>query len=322
MRLFARCIAAALLALPFALPLPASAQPGADGRSVRLIVPFSAGSATDGAARLYAEHLGRALKVPVVVDNKPGASGIIAAEAAAKAPADGTTIFFTTNTTQSANPNLFKRLPYDAARDFEPVARLYILPLYLVTRPDIPAQNAGELVALSRRAPRPFSFAYPNSSSRLAGETLRVAGGNIMAIPYKANPQALVDLLGGLVDFGFIDLGAAEPHVKAGKLKIIGVMSSQRVGITPEIPAIGESVPGFDVLSWGGVYVPARTPAPVVQKLSSAFLQITADPQVSNRMRELGYVVAALPAREFRRFADEQLLIWRNKVRAAGIELE
>ena len=319
-----RLLGLALTALSVAAVAPALAQQARvpSNKPIRVIVPFSVGSATDGAARLFSDRLARAMNQPVFVDNKPGASGIIAAEAAAKSPADGTTIFFTTNTTQSANPNLFKHLPYDAVRDFSPVARLYILPLYLVARPQLQARTAGELIAASRKSETPFTFAYPNSSSRLAGESLRVAGGKISAVPYRTNPQALTDMLSGIVDFGFIDLPAAEPQVRAGRLRILGVMAAARVDISPEVPTIVESVPGFDVLSWGGVFVPSATPPATVQQLSVEFLRIAADPEMSRRLRELGYVVAPQSAAEFGRFAADQLAAWRAKVRAAGIEPE
>ncbi|MES2184015.1 MAG: tripartite tricarboxylate transporter substrate-binding protein [Pseudomonadota bacterium] len=313
-------------AFALALASKTAAQPAPEwpaGKPLRIIVPFSAGSATDGAARLYGDRLARVLNTAVVIDNRPGASGIIAAELVAKAAPDGTTIFVTSNTTHGANSSLFKKLSYDPVRDFAPVARLYMLPLYLTVRADSKARNAAELIALSKTDPgKPTTFAWPNSSSRLAGESLRYAGGNILGVPYKTNPQALVDLLGGVVDFGFVDLAAVAPHVKAGKLKLIGTMSNARASFTPDIPTIAESVPGFGVLSWAGVFLPAGVPQPIVQRLSAEFLRATADPEVGRRLRDMGDQPAPLGSREFGEFVEAEIAGWRAKTHQLGIEPE
>jgi tripartite-type tricarboxylate transporter receptor subunit TctC len=258
------------LAAALCLPLAAQAQARYPDKPINFIVPFAAASATDQLARALGQALTEQTKQPVVVDNKPGASGMLAAQAAAKAPADGHTVLITTNTTHAANEHLYKKLPYDPVKDFKPVAGLGKGGQVMVVRAESPYKTVADVVARAKQQPGKLSFGSGSSSSRVAGEMLKqLSGTDILHVPYKSNPPALTDLLGGQIDFMITDTATGIPHIKAGKLRPLGYSTQKRSPLLPQVPTIDEAgVKGYDMGYWFAAYVPAGTPPAVVAQLN------------------------------------------------------
>jgi tripartite-type tricarboxylate transporter receptor subunit TctC len=294
-------------------------------RPVRIVVPFAAGSGTDIVARITAEELGRGLGGSFLVDNKPGASAQIAAEFVAKSAPDGYTLFLTTNTSHSANPFLFKKLPYDPIKDFTPVGRTIFLPFILAVDPKLPVKSVAELVAYARANPGKLSYAYGNSTGQVAGATLaRIGRIDTIAVPYKSTPPAMTDIIGGSVAYMFVDLAASRSQVQAGKLRPIAVSTEKRSALLPEVPAVAETpgFAGFDLTSWGGMLGPAGMPREIVDKLNAELKKIYARPDVRERLGPIGAEPATNSPEEMAVFLKEQLQSWGRKIKDAGIEPE
>ena len=313
-----------LLGIAFAIAGPVAAQ-GYPSKPVRMIVPFGPGSATDIVARLLADELRGALGQSVIVDNKPGASAQIGAEQAAKAPADGYTLFLTTNTSHSANPYLFKKLSYDPIRDFTPLARVCYFPFVLAVDAKLPINTVRELIAYAKANPGRVSYAYGNSTGQVAGAALN----NLMqlgatAVAYKSTPQALADVIGGQVAFMFVDLASSQPYLKSARLRAIAVSTESRSALAPDLPTLKEAagIEGFDLSAWLGLFGPAGLPADVVDRLSGDVLKILGKKEVRDRIEALGGDLAPAPSREFGQYVVKQLEVWRVKVRDAGIAPE
>lgn len=299
---------------------PALAQARFPTKTIRLVVPFAPGSGTDSAGRVLANELSSRLGQQVIVENRAGAFGQIAAELVARSPADGHTLFMTTNTTHGANPHLFASLPYDPIRDFVPIARLGTLPFMLVVTPSLPVKTTAELLALARRQPDALSYAQASSTSLVAMETIKRLGKvSIAGVQYKASPEALVDLIAGRVQTMVADFATAMPQVRAGKLRVLGVTTAQRSRLLPEVPPIAETLPGFDTTSWNGVFAPAATPSAIVARLEREMLAALARPEVQARLRDIGFDVDALGSAAFGRYVREQIDHWGRMIRAAGI---
>jgi len=302
---------------------PASAQTYPSG-PITLIVPFAAGSGTDAVARIVGQKLGERLKQPVVVDNKPGASAQIGAQAAAKARPDGYTLFMTTNTSHSANPSLFQKLPYDPIADFTPIARVGELPFALVVNNDLPVKSMPEFIAHARANPNKLSYATPNSTSLVASETLkRIAGLDIVGVPYKSSPQAMTDLVTGAVQVYVTDLGSGMAMIKAGRVRTLAVTTAKSSPLLPGVPPLAEAVPGFDLTSWNGVFGPAGLPPAIVERLNSELQAVMADREVQDRLLQLGF--QPWPSRtpqEFAQYVSEQLRHWSALIKQAGIKPE
>lgn len=293
-------------------------------RPIKVIVPFAPASATDVLAREIGARLSTAWGQPVVVDNRPGASGMIAAAAAAKAPADGYTLFFTSNTTQAANPSLFRKLPYDPEKDFAAVSTLAVAANLLVVRPELGLSSVRELIQMARAQPGRLSFAHGSSLSRLNGEMLRsMAGIDIVAVPYKSNPQGVTDLLGGQVQLMFTDTVTALPHVKAGKLKALGITSERRSALMPEVPTIAEAgVPGYELTGWLAVFAPAGTPEPVLGKIHAEIQRIVALPAVRERIQQMGLDPWTGSRSDLGAMVRAEVPKWARIVKEAGIQPE
>src|ERR1700716_2730464 len=231
-------------------------------KAVTLIVPFGPGSATDTISRIIALHLGNALNQSIVIENKPGANGAIAAAYVARAAPDGYTLLMSTNSPHSAAPSLNKSIAYDPVKDFEPVSRIGSFTLMLVLHPDVPATSIPELIAYAKAHPGKLSFASGNASGVVAGETLKAwAGINLMHVPYRSTPPAVNDVLGGRVSMMFIDLTTGLPHVKANALRALAVTRMQRSTLFPELPSLHEAgVANFDMDSWMAMFAPSHTP--------------------------------------------------------------
>lgn len=304
------------------LPQPAPAQ-GYPSKPIKLVVPFAPGSATDSAARVVAQALGERLRQSVIVDSRPGASGIIAAEYAAKSAPDGYTLFMTTNTTHSANPSMFKKLPYDPLKDFAPVILVGELPFVLVVNNDLPVKSVNELVAYAKANPGKLSFPYASSTSQVSSETLRAMTKiEAVAIPYKSSPQAITDLMAGRTQFFIADLATALPHIRAGKIRAIAV-TPRRTTLLAGVPAMDESLPGFDLISWNGVLAPSGTPREIVARLNAELRTVLAQPAVRGHLESLGFDIAGTssPA-QFADFLTRELAKWAVWVKAAGIQPE
>ena len=238
-------------------------------KPITFIVPFAAGSATDQLARALGQSITEQTKQAVVVDNKAGASGMMAAQQAARATADGYTVLITTNTTHAANEHLYKKLPYDPVKDFVPVTGLGRGGQVLVVRADSPYKSVADLVADAKKRPGKLTFGSGSSSSRVAGEMLKqLTQTEILHVPYKSNPLAITDLLGGQIDFMITDAATGVPQIKGGKLRALGVSTTKRNPMLPDVPTIDEAgVKGYDMGYWFAAYVPAGTAAPVVARL-------------------------------------------------------
>ena len=269
----AAIVAAAMLAGAIGLPARAADAPAAfPSKPVRLIVPFTPGGSTDILARALGQKLTEAWGQPVVVDNRPGAGGIIGMETAAKAPPDGYTLVMGHVGTLAANPALYKSLPYDPVKDFAPVTLVAMVPNVLAVGPAVPSRTVAELVALAKAKPGKLDYGSGGngSAAHLAGEYFKLkAGVDIQHIPYKGTAPALADLLGGQIALIITGLPPVLPHAKSGKLRILGVASAQRLKQFPDIPTIAESgVPGYEATQWYGILVPAATPKDIVARLN------------------------------------------------------
>ncbi|MCY1228226.1 hypothetical protein D9M68_534270 [compost metagenome] len=310
--------AAALLAAP---ALAADEFPS---KPLRLVVPFAAGSGTDAVARLTAKYLGESLQQPVVVDNKPGANGTIAAEFVAKAPADGYTLFMTTNTTHSANPSLMKQLRYDPVKDFTPVSRMGNLPFMLVVNPQLPVKTLREFIDYAKAHPG-MGYASGNSTGIVAGATLsKMAGLKMLHVPYKSTPPAMTDVMGGQVQAMFVDFAAGIANVRAGKLRALAVTTAQRSALLPDLPPVGSApeLKGFDITSWNGVFAPAGVPAPVVERLNRELVAIATSKQHAAQFHALGFEPFGSTPAELNRFVVAELQKWSRLVKDAGIQPE
>ena len=310
--------AAALLP---AMPALAQTYPS---RQLRFIVPFLAGSATDALARIVGEHAARTLGQPVVVENMAGASGVIAAQAVARAEPDGLTVLITTNTTHGANQSLLKRVPYDAVNGFEAVTKLGTITLALIANPSVPAKTVRELVAYAKANPGKLTFGAGSSSSRVAGEMLKsLAGLDLRYVPYRSNPQAITDLIGGQIDLVFADISTTLPQVRGGKATGLAVSTAKRSVLAPDLPTMGEAgVAGYDLAAWFGAFVPAKTAAPVVAKLREALVAAVNDKAVQERLLAAGIEPETSTSEELKSFVAAEIKKWADIVKTAGIEPE
>ena len=311
--------AVAMQLAPFSSPL-AQTYPS---RAVRLIVPFPAGSATDLVARLVGNYLQDALGQPFVVENKPGAQGVIAADAVAKSPPDGYTLLVTTNTAAAANVSLFKKLPYDPVKDFAPVARIGTNALVLMVNADFPARNLQEFIAYVKARPGKLSAGYGSSSSQVCIAMLTsMAHLDVVSIPYKGIPFAVTDVLSGTLAFTFVDTGNALAQAKGGKLRGLAVTSDKRSPLAPEWPALAETLPGYDITAWFALMAPAGTPSEVVKKLHDNTVQGLNRADVQAKLGTNGITPAPMNPDELGRFIKLEIAKWAKLVKEAGIEPE
>ena len=302
----------------------ASAQDRYPSRSIKFVVPFAAGSATDTFARLLGNHVSTSLGQTVLVENLAGGSGVIAALNVAKAAPDGYTVFITSNTTHASNQSMLKRVPYDAVADFEPISKLGTITLALVGHPSVPANNVQELLAYAKANPGKLTFGAGSTSSRAAAELLKtMAGVDMLHVPYKSNPQVVTDLLGGQIALFFGDVSTSLPPARAGKLKAFAVSSLQRSPLAPDLPTLDEAgLKGYDLTAWFAAFVPAKTPKPVVDRLNSAFRDALADKDVSSKLAAAGIEPSAGSPDELKAFVVSEIQKWAKIVADAKIEPE
>jgi tripartite-type tricarboxylate transporter receptor subunit TctC len=318
-----RTALAATAAALFA-PFGAAQAAGYPEKPITFIVPFAAASATDQLARALGQSITEQTRQTVIVENKAGASGMMAAQAAAKAAPDGYTVLITTNTTHAANQHLYKKLPYDAVKDFAPVTGLGKGGQVLVVRADSPYKSVADLVAKAKKDPGKLSFGSGSSSSRVAGEMFKqLSGTDILHVPYKSNPPAVTDLLGGQLDLMITDTATGMPHVKAGKLRALGYSTQTRSRLLPEVPTIHEAgVKGYDMGYWFAAYVPDGTPAPVVTRLRELLLAATKSPSAKTFFDNSGAEPWTTTPEELAKFQADETQKWGKVIKAAGIEAE
>ena len=322
MRTTIQVIASALM-IASAATVPAFAQ-GYPDKSITFLVPFAAGSATDQLARALGQAVAAETKQTVVVDNRPGASGFIAAQAAARAPADGHTVLITTNTTHAANEHLYKKLPYDPVKDFQPVTLLGKGGQIMVVNPKLPANSVGDFIALARKEPGKLTFGSGSSSSRIAGELFQqMADVKLVHVPYKSNPMAVTDLLGGQIDMMITDAATGLPQIRSGKLRALGVSSKKRSPLAQDVPTIDEAgVKDYEMGYWFGAYVPAGTTAPVVAKLNELLARAIQGADAKKFYDTTGTEPVASSPDELAKFQHAESQKWGRIIKAAGIEAE
>jgi tripartite-type tricarboxylate transporter receptor subunit TctC len=316
-----RIVTGMLALLAWLAPATAPAQTW-PARPIRFVVAFPAGSATDSAARLVGNYVARVSGQAVVVDNRPGANGFIAAEAVAKAAPDGYTVLVTTQSTHAINPAMFRKLPYDPVKDFTPVSPISRGALILVAAPTFRANNLAELTALAKAQPGKVTFASGNMSSRAGGELYAMmAGVKLLHVPYKGVPQALPDLLSGQVDLMWADSYTGISQLKAGRVKALATTGSERMRSAPNVPTtIEQGLPGFELYAWTGVYLPANAPPAIVNQLNEWVRgAIKADPAFFEAGGGASYWLS--PA-EFSRYQASEIDLWARIVKAAGVEPE
>ena len=293
-------------------------------KPVTIVVPFAPGSGTDTISRLIGQHLSGALGQSVVIENKAGANGSIAASYVARSAPDGHTLLMATNSTHSANPFLMKTLPYDPVKDFVPVSRAGSYVFMLVVNSEVPAKSIQELVAYTKANPGKLSYASGNTTGIVAGETFkRWAGLDILHIPYKSTPPAINDLLGGRVSMMFIDLTTGLPHVKANALRALAITTKERSALLPELPSLHEAgVTNYDVTSWAGVFAPIGTPQPAVTRLNSELRTVIGSAEVKKRLADAGFEAFSSTPEELSAFVQAQLALWSKLIKDSGIEAQ
>lgn len=314
---------AAALAAAATLPVLAQAQTY-PAKPVTFVVPFAAGSATDQLARALGQSFTEQTGQSVVVDNRAGASGMIAAQYVAKAAADGYMVLITTNTTHAANEHLYRKLPYDPVKDFAPITGLGKGGQVLVVNASAPYKNVGELLAAAKKNPGKLSFGSGSSSSRVAGEMLKqMAQVDILHVPYKSNPLAITDLLGGQIDMMITDTSTGVPQIKAGKLRALGYSTQKRSTQLPDVPTLDEAgVKGYDMGYWFAAYAPAGTPAPVVAKLNEVLGKATKSAAAKSFFDGAGSEAWTTTPDELAKFQAGETRKWGQVIKAAGIEAE
>lgn len=294
----------------------------APGKNITLVLPFAAGSGTDSTTRLISRELGTALGTGIVIDNKPGANGSIAASFVARAEPDGYTLFVTTNTSHSANPYLLKTMTYDPIKDFTPIARTGDLPFMLVINPEIPANSVAELIALAKKEPGKYTYASGSSSSSVSGATFAfLAGLDLLHVPYKSSPPAITDVIAGRVSMMFIDVPTGLPHVNGKVLRALAVTTKTRSALLPQLPTMDESgVKGFDITSWQGYLGPANMPRAIVTKLNAEIRKIVERPDIKAELAGRGMEAFSGTPESFDTFLKEQLVVWKKLISDAKIE--
>ena len=295
-------------------------------KPVRVITPFTAGSAIDTLARVVGQKLGDTWGQQVVIDNRIGANGIIGTEAAAKAPPDGYTVYLGNISTLAVNPHLYLKLPYDALRDIAPVTLAATIPVVLVVHPSLPVKSVRELIALAKAHPGQLNYASggTGSAQHLPMEMLRVETGiNIVHVPYKGLGPAFSDVLGGQVPMMFTGVSNVVPYMKTGRLRVLAIGSPKRSATLPDVPTVAEAgVPGFDFDSWTGYLVPVGTPRELIVKLHADITRTLAAPEVRDKLVTLGFDLVGGTPEAFATLIRNDIARFGKLIKAAGIKAE
>jgi tripartite-type tricarboxylate transporter receptor subunit TctC len=295
-------------------------------KPIRIVVPFSPGGVADNSARVVADSLGARLGQQVLVENRPGASGNIGTQAVAQAPPDGYTLLLGFDGTMVINPHVFPKIPFDTLKDFTPVTKLGDATLILVAHPSVPARNLAEFIAHAKARPGPFAYGTSGTGGtpHLAGELLKQRTGIALEhVPYKGGGQAITDAVGGQIPLVFTAIATAQQYVRAGRLVGLGVPGARRSAALPDVPTFIESgLPGFDVSSWTGIFAPASTPRPVIDKLHRELAAVLRTAFVRERYAVLGIEPVGNSPQEFGDQVRADLARWEKVVRAANVKLE
>jgi tripartite-type tricarboxylate transporter receptor subunit TctC len=316
-----------LLGLLFALGMGSSAAEDLPKqypeRSIKILVGFAAGGGTDVAARIVAQKLTETLGQSVVVENRPGASGMIAAETVAKSGADGYTLMMGTQTTLAVAPALYRKFSIDATRDFVGVAKAGVSPLVLVVHPSVPARSVMDLIALAKASPGTINFGSGGlgTTPHMAGELFSIqAGIKMVHVAYRGEAPAINDLLGGQLHLIFANLSAVIGNVKAGSLRALAVTSAQRAATAPEIPTVAEAaLPGFEAATWFALVAPAATPREIVRRLNREVTQVVTQQDVRQRFADLGMTIDAGPPEALDAYIKSEILKWSKVIKEADI---
>ena len=304
---------------------PAGAQPAYPTRPVHVVVPFPAGGPTDLAGRIISQDLGVVLGQTIVVDNRGGAGGNIAAADVAKAPPDGYMLLLATTGTNAINAALYKSLPYDHLRDFRPVALLAKSPNLLLVNPALPAKTMAEFIALAKAKPGQVQVAIAGfgTTPHLTAELLKLSAGiDITLVPYKGGGQAMTDLIGNNVMAMIDNVPTALPHIRSGSIRALAISSLERSPVLPDVPTIAATLPGFESLAWWGIAAPVATPSAIVDKLNAAVNQLLLTDRMRTRYADLGAVVQPLSPDAFGTFIRSETSKWAAVVKATGARLE
>ncbi|MGH6639114.1 MAG: tripartite tricarboxylate transporter substrate binding protein [Polaromonas sp.] len=313
--------AAALTLLLSASAVAADPYPN---KMIRMVVPYSAGGTGDQIGRLMGDKLGELLGQRFIIDNKPGAGGNIGAEATVRSPADGYTVVMAA-TSLASNPSLQKKMSFDPQKDLVPISQCCGVPMVVVVHPSLPIRSVAELVAYAKAKPGKLTFASSGigTSSHLAAELFKQqAGVELIHVPYKADSQALPDLLGGNVDLMFMFQTSALPQVKAGKLRALAVSTAKRSPAAPDLPTVVEAgVPGYEFNGWFGLFAPAGTPKPVLDTLAAAAVRAVQSPELKAKLIELGFVPVGDTPAAFDSFFRAELAKWARVARDGKLQL-
>jgi tripartite-type tricarboxylate transporter receptor subunit TctC len=305
---------------------PAEAQKAYPDKPVRIVVPFAAGGGVDILTRIMGQHLTERLGQQVVVDNRPGAGGNLGSDAVAKSAPDGYTLLMGTTGTHTINPGLYPKLPYDAVKDFKPITLTASVPNLLVVNPELPAKSAKELIALAKASPGKLNFgSFGNgTSNHLSGELLKaVAKIDVVHVPYKNAPQAVIDIMNGQVAFAFVNMPLALPHVQAGKLRGLAVTGAARSSAAPDFPTMAEAgVADFVVESWYGLLAPAGTPDAIVERLHREVVAVLAKPEVKAAFAQQGAEPMTSTPAEFAKMIADGKKQWAEIIRISGAQLD
>jgi tripartite-type tricarboxylate transporter receptor subunit TctC len=317
------------LVAPMAFLLMALAQPGTaqtyPTKPIRLLLGYAPGGPTDLTGRLTAQYLNETLRQTIVMDNRPGAGGSLAATLLARAEPDGYTLMLAANGEIAIAPNLRSKLPYDPLKDLAPISRIGASQLVLVIHPSVPAKSTADLIALAKAKSGAVNFASAGtgSTAHLAGEYFKhLAGINIVHVPYKGAGPAMTDLMGGQVQMLITGYSAASAHVKTGRLRALAVTGARRLTAAPDLPTIGETVKGYEVTSWYGFLAPARTPQAIIARLHKELAAVVKLPEVAQRLVSLGIEPEGNTPREFREQIKSEIAKWAKVVKLAKVQME
>lgn len=314
-----------LLGAAMALGLAGAARAEFPVRQITLVIPFAAGGSTDVVGRIVADKMGAALGQQVIVQNVGGAGGSLGAAQVAKADPDGYTILMATVATHALNPLILKQKPYDPVADFAPISLLVLVPNVLAVNPELPVNSVQELIDLAKKEPGTLAYASSGNGTplHLSGELFKsMAGVDITHIPYKGSGPALTDVLGNQVPIIFDNLPSASGHIASGKLRALGVTTAERAPSFPDVPAIAETLPGYETYTWNALFAPAGTPPEVVAALNKAALTAMADPAVAERMKEFSASIVASTPEALAEHVKAETAKWEPVVRDANVSLD
>jgi tripartite-type tricarboxylate transporter receptor subunit TctC len=316
-----RLVSLALTLAAVLLAAAAQAQTAWPTKPIKILVGYAAGGSTDVTARIIAQALSERLGQPVIIENRPGAAGNIAAEAAAKADPDGYTLTMSTSSTFATNPSLYKTLPFNVQTDFEPIALTAFIPNLLVVNPSVPANNVAELIAYLKANPDKVNFGSSgNGSSQHISAALfnALAGVKMAHISYRGGAPAVTDLLSGQVQVVFAPLVEVLQQVRAEKLRALGITTAKRSSLLPEVPTIAESLPGYEVRLWNGLLAPAKTPPDIIDRINRATTDALRSNEVKAKLAEQGSEPVGNSPSEFKAFIDAELVKWKRLVEISG----